>query len=427
MRQVLFSFLAIIGMLFGTVCQAVTFDIGNLRYNVISSSPAEVEVKGILPSQTTGDIIIPSSVEYEETTYQVTKIATSGFSTFNQITTVTVPASVSVVGNTAFNECSALTAVTFDPQCSFSTIGNSCFYSCTKLKTISLPSKITEIKSSAFYNCSKLNTIIITSASAPATIASSAFTGVTLGNITLKVLSSSAQASFADANYFKNMKEIVVTPIELADDTENNTALAKYDGLVADVEVSRTLNVGGYNSLCLPFAMNAAQISVAFGTCDIQALTDANVSANELELVFNQETETTAGVPYLIQVNEAKTSFSVQNVTLHADVSNVQYNGVQFIGIYSPTVLPDNGNLLYIGAGNQLYYSTGGEIGSLRAYFDISGVPAGARSAMRLSFGGTTTDMPSVKQEGTCVKRLEHGVLVIERNGVKYLVTGERL
>ena len=426
MRQVLFSFLAIIGMLFGTVCQATTFTVGNLSYTVLTEEPAEVSVQGAGKTVTTGDIVIPSEVEYNDKTYQVTKVA-SGFFEYTGITSVSIPASVTTISGGAFQSCTGPVSVDIAPKCGETILRISVFEGCTKLASVSLPSSITEIKTTAFKNCSKLAQITAYGAAAPTSISTSAFTGVTLGNISVKVLSSSAQASFADANYFKNMKEIVVTPIELADDTENNTMLAKYDGLVADVEVSRTLNVGGYNSLCLPFAMNAAQISAAFGTCDIQALTDANVSANELELVFNQETETAAGVPYLIQVNETKTSFSVQNVTLRADVSNVQYNGVQFIGIYSPTVLPDNGNLLYVGAGNQLFYSTGGEIGGLRAYFDISGVPAGARSAMRLSFGGTTTDMPSVKQEGTCVKRLEHGVLVIERNGVKYSVTGERL
>ncbi len=418
----------IAGMLLGITgfAAATTFTVGNLSYTVLTEDPAEVSVQGKSTSETTGDIVIPSTVTHEATEYQVSKIAAQGFSGYTNITSVNIPPTISIIGGGAFQGCTKLKKVYIHPQSRLMVLNSSTFSGCTKLALVTLPGGITEIKTDAFGNCSVLTQIIAYSATAPSSIATSAFTGVTKENITVKVLSTSAKTSFEAANYFKAMKEVVVMPVELDENGHNIDTLAKYNGLVADVHISRDLKVGGWNTLCLPFDMNAAQISASLGTCDIEALTDASVSASELELQFGKVTAIEAGVPYLVQVDAAASELNVANVTLQTGVEDVWYGGVQFIGIYNPTVLAASNDLVYV-AGNSLYCSSGGTLGGLRAYFDISGVPEAAHSSMRMSFGGTTTGMPCTEQQNGCVKKLENGVIVIEREGVKYSVMGERL
>ena len=128
-----------------------------------------------------GDIVIPSSVTYENDTYavtsiegnafygcgltsisipnSVTSIGNSAFRSCSSLTSVSIPNSVITIGNSAFSECINLTSVSI-PN-SVTSIGNSVFSSCIRLISISIPNSITTIGNSAFYNCSGLTSISI--------------------------------------------------------------------------------------------------------------------------------------------------------------------------------------------------------------------------------------------------------------------------
>jgi len=426
MKGLLHHVLLPLTLLVGTICSAeTTFTAGNLSYTILSEDDATVSVKGT--ASTSGDIIIPGEVEYNSKKYTVTKIASQGFSENNNITSVVVPATINTMGGGAFYKCTNLTNIAIHPASNITTINNEFVSGCSKLETITLSSHVSTIKTEAFKGCGKLKTIIVTSNAAPTSISSTAFSGITLSNITLKVLSSNAETSFGGADYFKEMN-VVVTPLTISDAADNSETLAMYDGLVADVVVSRKLNSGGYNSLCLPFDMSAEQISTLWSTCDIQVLSSASVSESELVLNFSAVSSIEAGVPYLVQPTATIDGFTIQNATLSAATHSVSDGGVSFIGVYNPTMLAASDDIAFVSGGNTLTPSAGGEIGGLRAYFDISGVPASAHSHARLSFNGTPTAVSTESSSAdTYTKRFEHGVLIIERNGVRYSIMGERL
>ena len=58
-----------------------------------------------------GDIVIPSSVEYKGNQYPVTSIGSSAFSECSSLTSITIPSSVTSIGDYAFYDCDNLQTV----------------------------------------------------------------------------------------------------------------------------------------------------------------------------------------------------------------------------------------------------------------------------------------------------------------------------
>ena len=81
----------------------------------------------------------------------VTRIGNEAFLGFVSLTSVKIPNSVTSIGNGAFSECSGLTSVTI-PN-SVTSIGNEVFLSCYNLTSLTIPNSVTSIGDAAFYEC----------------------------------------------------------------------------------------------------------------------------------------------------------------------------------------------------------------------------------------------------------------------------------
>ncbi len=73
--------------------------------------------------------------------------------------TITIPTGVTSIGNSAFGECLSLTHITI-PN-SVTSIGHNVFYSCFKLNSVSLPGSLINIGGYAFVHCRSLTSIFI--------------------------------------------------------------------------------------------------------------------------------------------------------------------------------------------------------------------------------------------------------------------------
>ena len=105
----------------------------------------------------TGDVIIPTIVNYNEVTYQVTSICDHPF--YNcAITSVTIPNSVTSIGAESF-ELSNLTSIVI-PE-SVTSIGDHAFYGCRNLTSIVIPEAVTTIGEMVFSACRNLTSIVI--------------------------------------------------------------------------------------------------------------------------------------------------------------------------------------------------------------------------------------------------------------------------
>jgi BspA type Leucine rich repeat region (6 copies) len=77
------------------------------------------------------------------------------------VTSITIPNSVTSIGNYAFRDCWAITSITI-PN-SVTSIGMEAFYNCQRLASVTIPSSVTSIGDSAFSYCIGLTSITIPS------------------------------------------------------------------------------------------------------------------------------------------------------------------------------------------------------------------------------------------------------------------------
>ena len=111
--------------------------------------PAQIIDRCNPSSISLSDLII-----FEKTTY----IGAHAF-LGSDITSVTIPESVTRIGDGAFYGCSSLTSVTVLGN--ITEISNMMFSGCSSLSEFSIPESVTSIRESAFYGCSSLTSISI--------------------------------------------------------------------------------------------------------------------------------------------------------------------------------------------------------------------------------------------------------------------------
>ena len=107
------------------------------------------------------NLVIPAIFEHNGIWYRVVEIGDHAFASFcTNLTSVTIPNSVTTIGYRAFSSCDNLTNVTIPD--SITTIGDYAFGWSTNLTSITIPDAVTTIGYAAFYDCLALTSVHIT-------------------------------------------------------------------------------------------------------------------------------------------------------------------------------------------------------------------------------------------------------------------------
>lgn len=190
--------------------------------------------------------------------------------------------------------------------------------------------------------------------------------------------------------------DIIVKPVVL-DESADNTIAKKTS---ADVTLKRPMNVGQWNTFCVPFSIDAKQIASQFGE-GTQIAKFVDSIDDEIQFTTLTSNEIVAGEPYLVKPINAADSYSFTNVSVAATDPITKGGGeyISFKGIYNPTDitvgLPANTFAAGI-VGNVVKKAvSGSNMKGFRAFFIIP-EGTGAQSSYMLKIDGTVTSINSI-------------------------------
>lgn len=142
------------------------------------------------------------------------------FQNCRNLTSVTLPAGLTSLGQEFFEECTSLTSVTIPST--VTSIGQEAFRNCTQLGSLTMPSSLTSIGQQAFYGCTGLGTLDF-SQTALTTIGQEAFRGCTaVTNISLP-----SGITSVGSNAFRNCTLLTALDLSGATITELPTSMCE--------------------------------------------------------------------------------------------------------------------------------------------------------------------------------------------------------
>lgn len=201
-----------------TALWAYDLKFGNLYYNILTDSTVGVVRDDSYASLTA--VTIPSTFSHNGTVYTVTEIKYWAFMECAELTSVTIPGSVTYIGGSAFADCTGLASVNISHG--LTTIGGGAFSGCTGLTSLTIPDSVTWIGGSAFSGCTGLTSVTLPNSLI--WIGGEAFskcTGLTSITIPSKVTSIGDWA-FADCTGLTSITICAETPPTIYSETYKN-------------------------------------------------------------------------------------------------------------------------------------------------------------------------------------------------------------
>ena len=133
--------------------------VNGIYYNLTSNSKvAEVTTN---PDRYTGKVVIPKTVTYQGVKYTVKSIGDKAFYSSTELTSVTLPNSITSIGYKAFDLCQSLASINLPS--SLTSIGNYAFLDCfcLTLTSATIPDGLTSIGEGTFSGCQGITSLII--------------------------------------------------------------------------------------------------------------------------------------------------------------------------------------------------------------------------------------------------------------------------
>ena len=230
---------------------------------------------------------------------------------------------------------------------------------------------------------------------------------------------------------------VVYDVVVSEEDKTITTTLADYENKSASVELKRDLHLNEWNTLTLPFGMDAAQIEEAFGVgTKVAMLTTSRIkSTNSVYIGFSYVNQIEAGKPYLINPTKQVTD-DIVPVIINTSTQTISTTILDMIPVLDEETWEEaNENNFFLGPDAYLYQDAAdGVMPPLRAYFQFHGLTSQQLSNIRarVAFGeDETTDLEDLEvmdepmSQEEAIKVIENGQLYIIHGGVKYNIQGQ--
>ncbi len=208
---------------------------------------------------------------------------------------------------------------------------------------------------------------------------------------------------------------------DMQEGSMNDALLEELNGSTVNIQLAdRVLYKDGtWNTICLPFDMDAAAIAnSALAGADIRTLDNVTLEGESVTLNFTAEgaiTAIEAGKPYIIKWAEGGTNtvspifegVTIENVfnPIECTVTGAEAASITFKGTYDLyEFYDDDPSVLFVGENNQLNYPlAGAKIGACRGYFQLTGLSAtGEENGVKqfiLNFGDDATGIATISKQ----------------------------
>ena len=181
------------------------------------------------------------------------------------------------------------------------------------------------------------------------------------------------------------------------------------DGGDSDAKLTRTL-VGGWNTICLPFSMSAAQITATFGA-DAKVFAFNGLGAGN-SLDFSSAGDMEAGTPYLIYVPDAVNCNAKVVEGISIDATEAGTSNTYFKGSFAPVAAPNLDGKYGVAPTNVIAKGNANTtMKGFRAYFE--NIPSDARI--------------SIYDETTGITRVYEAAELFGDNDKVYNLKGQRI
>ena len=152
MKNLIQSTFLLLAILLPTTASAYDFEVDGIYYKV-SGTNATVTYKTTDYNSYNGDIVIPESFTHEGTTYTVKAIGVQAFYDCTDLTSVSIPNTVTSIGSVSagksFANCINLSSIEIPDN--VSTIGRQSFANCTGLRSVTIGKSVRSLHTGNYY------------------------------------------------------------------------------------------------------------------------------------------------------------------------------------------------------------------------------------------------------------------------------------
>lgn len=328
-----------------------------------------------------GDIVIPEKIITDDgEEYTIDLIDKEAFMNNKNITSISIPKTVTEIGQYTFSGCTSLKSVILGEGTA--RIYKYAFENCTGIETITFPISTLYFEKETFKGCENITEVYLYDDDPR---------GIT-GNDPFELIGSKATlfVPYGTEDEYATLygwKDFTVKPFLVLDETKTLTLTNRVENI--RTIFNRSIKSGKWNSFCVPFSLSSEDIVTIFGKGT--RILEFDPTSTETTLNFIDAVGITANKPCLINPVQGWNTYTFKELTIDPSgslaVPGINYD---FTGNYSYGYVPTGS---YFISNNFFYKAVDGtdKLKGYRAYITPVNGGKGTRQ-MEFTISSTTAD-----------------------------------